>query len=68
MNGVEQRLNYLQETKSLIKDSINKNGGEITENTPFDEYSQQIQKVIDTTIIPQSTLVDLVEYTNNING
>lgn len=68
MNGVEQRLNYLQETKSLIKDSINKNGGEITDSTPFDEYYQQIQKIIDTTIIPQSTLVDLVEYTNILNG
>lgn len=68
MNGVEQRLNYLQETKSLIKDSINKNGGEITDSTPFDEYYRQIQKIIDTTIIPQSTLVDLVEYTNILNG
>ena len=68
MNGVEQRLNYLQETKSLIKDSINKNGGEITDSTPFDEYYQQIQKIIDTTVIPQSTLVDLIEYTNILNG
>lgn len=68
MSGVEERLNYLEETKTKLKDSINSLGGTIEDSTPFDEYYQQIQKIIDTTIIPQSTLVDLIEYTNILNG
>lgn len=66
MNGVEEKLEYLQETKKLIRDSINQNGGTITDATPFDEYSTQIQKVIETTVIPQSVLNDLVECTEEL--
>lgn len=68
MNGVEQKLTYLQETKKLIKNSINDNGGEIAEDTPFDEYPQHIQKVIDTKIISQSTLDSLTSSVLDING
>lgn len=66
MNGVEQKLKYLRETKKLIKDSINENGGTITDATPFDEYSTQIKKVIENTVVPQSTLNDLVEYAKEL--
>jgi len=68
MNGVEQRLIYLEETKNKIRDSINKVGGNLTEDAPFDEYHEQIAKLYKDNSISQGTLDDLMSQTINING
>ena len=67
-NGVADRLNYLEETKRQIKQSINNLGGTIEDDTPFDEYPDQIQNIINTQIIPQSELDNLMNKVINING
>ena len=67
-NGVEDRLNYIEETKGLIKQSINNLGGTIEDDTPFSDYPEQIQHIIDTSIIPQSELDNLVNEVIDING
>lgn len=68
MSGIEEKLNYLEETKSLMKDTINNLGGSITDETHFRDYPTQIQHIIDTTIISQTTLNNLVNAVINING
>lgn len=67
-NGVEDRLNYLEETKGLIKQSIANFDNTITNNTPFSEYPNYIQNIINNSIIPQSELDALVIEAINING
>ena len=67
-NGVEDRLNYLETTKGLIKQSIANFDETITDDTPFSEYPEYIQNIIDTSIIPQSELDALVIEAINING
>lgn len=68
MSGVEERLNYLEETKTKLKDSINAIGGTIEDSTPFDEYPNQLPDLIEKNIIPQSTLDSLMETVAHING
>lgn len=54
MSGVKDRLDYLEETKNLIKEAI------VT--------SEQVQYVIDHSIISQSILDELVQKSIIING
>ena len=68
MSGVKDRLDYLEETKNLIKEAIITSGGTLSSESTFREYPEQIQHVIDTTIIPQSVLDELIEKSNIING
>lgn len=68
MNGIEERLEYLDTTKSLIKDAINETGGSLTNESAFSEYPNQIKHIIGTTIIPQSDLDKFVEKTRSISG
>ena len=66
MSGVEERIDYLNETKDLIKQAINETGGEISEDMTFRDYPGQIQVIIDETVIPQSDLDNLVDSLFNI--
>ena len=68
MNGVENRLNYLEDTKTAIKNAIISIGGEVEEDTEFDEYSGIISNVAQSTIIPQSTLDSFMNTVESING
>ncbi len=67
MSGVKDRLDYLEETKNLIKEAIVTSGGTLTEESTFREYPEQIQYIIHS-IIPQSVLDELIEKSNIING
>lgn len=60
---VKTRLEYLNETKNLIMNSINNIGGEITEDTPFSQYPIILENLINNSIIPQSTLNNLISKT-----
>jgi len=66
--SVKEKLDYLLETKELIRKSINNLDGNISEEADFDEYMEQIQTIIDTKVIPQSDLDNLMNLAENING
>ena len=68
MSGVKDRLDYLEETKNLIKEAIVTSGGTLSDESTFREYPEQIQYIIDHSIIPQSVLDELIEKSNIING
>lgn len=68
MSEINKRLEYIDTTKSLIKDAINEIGGTLTDESTFDEYPEQINTLIGTTIIPQSDLDKFVEKTRSISG
>lgn len=68
MCGVDEKLNYLLETKELIKNAINSTGGMIDDDTPFNKYYEPIQTIIDTFVIPQSDLDELVSMMISLNG
>ena len=68
VGSVKEKLDYILETKENIKQAIKDTGIEVPEDLSFREYGSKIQEVIDTTIIPQSTLDGFVEFTNTING
>lgn len=67
-NGVNDKLNYLEATKDLIKQSIKKYDSTIDDSTEFREYPSHIQNIIDASIIPQSTVEELANNIFNING
>ena len=68
MDGVEERLNYLTDTKEQLRQTINENGGDLSEEAPFSDYPEQVQYIVDNAIIPQSTLNDLTEDVLDINN
>lgn len=68
MSGVKDRLDYLEETKNLIKDAIVTSGGTLTKESTFREYPEQVQYVIEHSIISQSVLDELVQKSIIING
>ena len=43
MASINEKLNYINETKSLIKDKLNDLGSEITSQTTFREYAEKIE-------------------------
>ena len=47
MGTTADKGEYLNTTKSLLKDKINNLGGEITDETTFREYTNQLQEVYD---------------------
>ncbi len=67
-NEIETKLEYIEETKDLIKDSINEIGGTLEEDSPFSEYPEQLGVIIDTLIVSQSELDKLVRKSQNVNG
>lgn len=38
MSSITDKIEYLKETKRLLKELIIKNGGSVDDNTPFREY------------------------------
>lgn len=68
MSEINKRLEYIDTTKSLIKDAINEIGGTLTDESTFDEYPEQVKNLIGTSIIPQSDLDKFVEKTRSISG
>lgn len=47
MGTIAEKLTYLNETKSELKDSINNLGGNITSETTFREYATELQDIYD---------------------
>ena len=43
MASINEKLNYINETKSLIKDKLNDLGSEIDNETTFREYVEKIE-------------------------
>lgn len=68
MSGVKDRLDYLEETKNLIKEAIVTSGGTLSDESTFREYPEQVQYVIEHSIISQSVLDELVQKSIIING
>lgn len=68
MSGVQDKINKIRESKEAIRNAIIETGGTLPEDTTFRNYPEQIQYIIDTTIIPQSELDILIEKTNSIIG
>lgn len=68
---IQQKLEYLDETKSLIKQAIIDKGQEITTETPFREYVQKIKDIetgVDTSDA-DATIADLAQdKTAYVNG
>lgn len=46
MSSITDKVEYLKETKSLFKEWINNNGGNITDTTTFREYVNIIDKIL----------------------
>lgn len=67
-NELEDKLNYLVETKNQIKQAINLLDGNIVEDDPFSIYPDKIQDIISVNIIPQSTLDEFIEKIIAINN
>ena len=65
---IQEQLDELLNSKADIKTAINNNGGEVTDETTFRKYPEQIQKVIDESIVPYSDLEDTIQIAINING
>ena len=65
---IKEQLGTLLDSKLDIKAAINNNGGEITDETTFREYPDEIQKIINDTIVPYSDLVDTINIAVSING
>lgn len=68
MNGIQERLDYLSATKSMLKDSINKTGGSLSSDAPLSDFPGQVQYLIDTTIISQTELDTLTNSVITLNG
>lgn len=47
MASINEKLNYINETKSLIKDKLNDLGSEIENETTFREYAEKIEDLYD---------------------
>lgn len=45
MASINEKLNYISETKSLIKDKLNDLGSEITNQTTFRNYADKIENL-----------------------
>lgn len=45
MGTISQKLTYLNDTKSLLKDSINSLGGNITSQTTFRQYATELDSI-----------------------
>ena len=43
MASINEKINYINETKSLIKDELNNLGSEIDDETTFREYVDKIE-------------------------
>ena len=76
--AISDKLEYLNDTKQLLKDKINNLGGSIDDNTTFREYANQLQNVYDnypkteyqegTEITLSNTLKGKLDYDNGIVG
>ena len=67
MTDLEKRLQYIEETKDILRTSINSVGGTLEEDTEFSEYPNQISYIIDN-IVSQEDINNLVDEIDNING
>ena len=45
MASINEKLNYINETKSLIKDKLNDLGSEIEDETTFRDYAEKIENL-----------------------
>ena len=51
--SIENKLTYLDGTKQALKESINNIGGDITNETTFREYAQELDNIYDN--LPKTT-------------
>lgn len=66
-SGIEERLDYIKETKSLIKQAIENYDIKIPDNTTFKEYPAYLDKITED-FIKQEELDTLVKSCENISG
>ena len=67
--GLQEKIDKLKQNKADIKTAIEETGDiTIEDDATFRSYSDDIQTIINTTIIPQSVLDGLVNKTNDIIG
>ena len=61
MASINEKLNYINETKSLIKDKLNDLGSEITNLTTFRDYTEKIEDLYEewTRISDEDTIISL---------
>ena len=45
MANINEKLNYINETKTLIKDKLNDLGSEIDNETTFRKYAEKIENL-----------------------
>lgn len=55
MGTIGQKIDYLEQTKTLLRAAITNAGGTITDNTPFGEYPSIAGAILGDTISPVST-------------
>lgn len=68
MSGIQEKLDNITNSKAKIRDSIVNLGIEMPIETKFRDYPEYIRQVIDSTIIPQSDLNNLVSSLKEVNG
>lgn len=66
MGTIAQKLTYLNNTKQLLKQKINNLGGDITNQTTFREYADELQDIYDN--IPKTTGTGTEVSLNTIKG
>ena len=76
--AISDKLEYLNDTKQLLKDKINNLGGSIDDNTTFRQYANQLQTIYDNlpkTSYQEGTEVNLgvtskgkLDYENGVVG
>lgn len=67
MGTTAQKLQKILDTKAALKNSINAKGGTITDDTPFSEYSTQVDNISSTPILENPNLTFSFNVDSNKN-
>ena len=65
--GIPEKLDYLKETKNLIKEKIDSTG-QNTNRVPFSNYANLINNIPNCGSFPQSDIQRMILQTINISG
>lgn len=67
MGTTAQKLQKILDTKAALKNSINAKGGTITDDTPFSEYSTQVDNISSTPVLENPNLTFAFNVDSNKN-
>lgn len=67
MGTTAQKLQKILNTKAALKNSINAKGGTITDDTPFSEYSAQVDNISSTPVLENPNLTFAFNVDSNKN-